>query len=162
MLTFQKSEINVTILHMLCAALSTSSREPRPHSNRRSGHLGSTQKQLLSRPNYNRTTLVFFVPNSQENTEPAASLSVEERAQLERHTPERGVVNVHTQFSNHRNLTKEYFVCVTPAFHKPVEPHWASRAGSTCARTCALIVSVCFFQHHQATNVFSIYNAGHT
>lgn len=132
---------------MLCAALSTFSFEPRPHPNKRSRHLGSTQKQLLARPNYNRTTSVFFVPNSQENTEPAASLSVEERAQLEHHTPERGVVDVHTQSSHQRNLTKEYSVCVTPAVHKP---HRASRAGSN-------IKTVCFFQHHKATNAFSIY-----
>lgn len=132
---------------MLCAALSTFSFEPRPHPNKRSRHLGSTQKQLLAHPNYNRTTSIFFVPNSQENTESAASLSVEERAQLEHHTPERGVVDVHTQSSHHRNLTKEYSVCVTPAVHKP---HRASRAGSN-------IKTVCFFQHHKATNAFSIY-----
>lgn len=132
---------------MLCAALSTFSFEPHPHPNKRSRHLGSTQKQLLAHPNYNRTTSIFFVPNSQENTEPAASLSVEERAQLEHHTPERGVVDVHTQSSHHRNLTKEYSVCVTPAVHKP---HRASRAGSN-------IKTVCFFQHHKATNAFSIY-----
>lgn len=81
-----------------CKSFMQLSGEPHPLSNRRFGHLGRPQKQLLARPNYNRTITAFFVPHSQETKEPATavSFSVEERTQLEHQKPKRGAADVQT------------------------------------------------------------------